>query len=274
MRRAAILALPAAALLAASAARAQSNQLPEPLGEVAFEQRLGEALPLDARFLDESGVSRQLGDLLGERPAVLVLAYYHCPMLCGLVLEGLARSLKAVDLFPGRDFEVVVASFDPTETSTSAAARKRETLERYGRPETEAGWHFLTGEEEAIRALTASVGFRYAAVEEAREFAHAAGIIVATAEGRIARVLYGIDYPARDLELALVEASAGRIGTPLHRALLFCYRYDPATGRYSFAVMNAVRAGGAATLAGLLAFMAVHVRRERRSRRPAGPQTP
>jgi protein SCO1/2 len=262
--RAAAIALLAAGQVAGPVG-AQPNDLPEPLSRVAFDQRLGAELPLAVPFTDSSGAARALGDFFGERPVVLALVYYDCPMLCGLVLEGLARSLKAVDLEPGRDFEVVVASFDPTNTREQAAARKTETLARYGHPETAAGWHFLTGEPEAIRALADAVGFRYTEVAGTAEYAHAAGIVLATADGRVARYLYGIDYPARDLRLGLVEAGAGAIGSLIDQALLFCYHYDPATGRYSFAALNAVRAGGLLTLAALVTYMVVHLRRERRT---------
>jgi protein SCO1/2 len=262
VRRSAVVAALLASLLAPLAG-AQDNALPEPLSQVAFDQRLGQALPLTAAFTDSTGAPRALGDFFGERPVLVALVYYDCPMLCGVVLEGIARSLRAVALEPGRDFEIVVASFDPTNSTEQAAARREQTLARYGRPETAAGWHFLTGEPAAIRALADAVGFRYAEVAGTSEYAHAAGVVLATPEGRVARYLYGIDYAARDLRLGLVEAAGGGIGTLVDQALLYCYHWDPATGRYSFAAMSAVRAGGLLTVAALLAFVFVHLRRER-----------
>ncbi len=262
-----------AALLVVATAAAQPNDLPEPLSRVAFEQRLGAELPLVTPFTDSSGTSHALGDFFGERPVLLALVYYDCPMLCGRVLEDMAASLRAVDLAPGRDFEIVVASFDPTNSREQAAARKAEALARYGATETAGGWHFLTGEPPAIRALADAVGFRYAEVAGTAEYAHAAGIVLATPEGRVSRYLLGLDYPPRDLRLGLVEAAGGGIGTLVDQALLFCYHWDPATGRYSFAAMNAVRAGGLLTLAALVAFVVFHLRRERRSPAARAPST-
>ena len=242
---------------------------PPQLAAVGFDQRLGAQLPLDLRFRDESGAEVALGDLLAGRPAVVALAYYRCPMLCNLVVQGLTGALKAVPFTPGRDFEVVVVSFDPREGPELAAAEKADALARYGRPETAAGWHFLTGTPAAVRELARTVGFRYAWDEAAGQFAHASGVVVVTPDGRLARYLFGIEYPPRDLRLALVEAAAGDIGSLADQILLYCFHYDPRSGRYSAAVLRLVRAGGIATLAALGAFVVASRRRETRRRRAA-----
>lgn len=260
-----------AALLAASPAAAQplvpAARMPGPLKEVGFDQRLGAQVPLGLPFRDEAGRAVRLGDYFGSperqgRPVVLVLAYYDCPMLCGVVLGSLAASLKALTFDAGREFEVVVVSFDPSETPALAAAAKREALERYGRPATAAGWHFLTGGEAAIGPLARAVGFRYHYVPETREFAHAAGLVVLTPQGRIARYFYGVEYPPRDVRLGLVEAAGGKIGSVVDQVLLFCFHYDPAIGKYSAVVLNIVRLGGAATVLGLLLTVVLLRRRE------------
>ncbi len=256
--------------LAAPAARAEGG-VPEPLARVGYDQRLGETVPADLAFADESGGAVRLGDYLGRRPAVLALVYYECPMLCSLVLQGLVASLKPVDFDPGRDFEVVVVSFDPEERPPLAAAAKATALARYARPETAAGWHFLTGAEGEIRRLAEAVGFRYAWDAASGQWAHAAGIVLLTPQGELARYLFGVEFPARDLRLGLVETAAGTIGTVVDHILLYCYRYDPATGSYGAAAMNLVRLGGAATVMALGAFLTVAWRRERRRTRPGAP---
>ncbi|MCB1032460.1 MAG: SCO family protein [Acidobacteria bacterium] len=243
-------------------AQDSSAALPKALEGVSFEQRLGEELPLDAVFRDETGQQVTLGSFFGERPVILALVYYDCPMLCTMVLGGLSAGLKPLDFDPGQEFEVVVVSFDPRETPEMAAESKAETLSRYGREGAAVGWHFLTGEEAPIRRLADAMGFTYQYQEETGEYAHAAGIVVATPEGRSARYLYGIDYAPRALRLALVEASEGKIGSAVDQVLLFCYHYDPATGKYSTAVMNLVQAGGVITVLLLVGFFLVARRRE------------
>lgn len=226
-----------------------------PLPEVGYDQRLGQQLPVDVALRDETGGDVRLGELLHGRPAVLVFAYYHCPMLCTLVLEGVASALKPLAFAPGRELEVVVVSIDPRETPAQAAEAKSRIVARYGRPETAAGWHFTTAEPATIAALTRAAGFRYRHLPERDEYAHAAGLVVLTPGGRIARYLFGLEFPPRDLRLALVEAAQGEIGSVVDQVLLYCFHYDPATGRYSATVMNLVRLGGIATVAGLAAFM-------------------
>lgn len=244
-------------------AQVQDNVLPAALRGVDFEQRLGEPLPLDAVFTDSDGTSRRLGDYFGQRPVIVALVYYECPMLCNLLLNGVVKSLRAVDFDAGNTFDVVVVSFDPRETTNLAAAKKTNYLKSYGRDGAAAGWHFLTGDEANIGRLTEAVGFRYVYNEERDEFAHSAGIVMATPEGEISRYFYGIEFPPRDLRLGLVEAADSKIGTLVDQVLLFCFHYDPATGRYSVATLNAVRVGGVLTVAGLLTFMLAALRRER-----------
>ena len=240
-----------------------SNILPDNLRDVGFDQRLGEALPLDTTFLDEAGKEVRFGDYFGSRPVILAFVYYECPMLCSLVLDGISRTLKGVSFDPGSDFDVVAVSFDPGETPELAAAAKETTLIRYGRPETAGGWHFLTGSESSIRQLTEAAGFRYRYVEETDEYAHAGGIVVATADGKVSRYAFGVDYAPRDVRLALVEASDNRIGSAVDQFLLFCFHYDPATGKYSAAVLNLVRAGGIVTLLSLGLALGLMSRRRR-----------
>lgn len=243
---------------------ARADSVPPPaLGGVGIEQRLDEQVPLDLEFRDETGKPVRLGELFRGRPVILALAYYECPMLCTLVLNGLTSALRALPFDTGAQFDVLTVSFDPRETAALAAAKKETYLADYRRPGAAEGWHFLTGDEAAIRALTQAVGFRYTFDPESGEFAHAAGIMVLTPAGRIARYFYGVEFAPRDLRLALVEAADGRIGSPVDQLLLYCYRYDPSTGRYSAAVMNIVRLAGAATVLGLGSFMLAMWRRER-----------
>lgn len=241
--------------------------LPEPLREIGIEQRLGEQVPLELVFRDETGQAVQLGDYIGAlpgRPTILALVYYECPMLCSLVLHGLLASVKALSFRIGDEFNIVTVSFDPRETPSLAAAKKAEYVRRYGRPGAASGWHFLTGEEEAIRRLAQAVGFRYAYDEQSQQYIHASGIMVLTPEGRLARYFYGIEYAPRDVRLGLVEAAAGRIGSPIDQVLLFCYHYDPTTGKYGLLIMNVLRLTGLATVIALGTFIVVMIRRERR----------
>jgi protein SCO1 len=251
-----------ACVLGMSATARAEDPRPQVLRDVGFDQRLGETLPLDASFRDETGRAVRLGDYFGRRPVVLSLAYYGCPMLCTLSLNGLASALQVLSFDAGREFEVVTVSFEPKETPAMAAAAKNVYVERYKRPSAAGGWHFLTGDAAAIAAVTRAVGFRYAWDEETRQYAHPAGIVVATPEGRIARYLYGVEYAPKDLRLGLVEASAGRVGSPVDQFLLYCYQYDPVRGRYGAAIMRTLRALGVLTVVSLAAFIAVMRRRE------------
>jgi protein SCO1/2 len=237
---------------------------PGPLAKVDIQQRLNNRVPADLPFLDEQGKRVRLSKYFGKRPVVLALVYYQCPMLCTQVLNGTVKCLRGIELEAGRDYEVVVVSFDPKETPDLAAAKKKAYLGRYEPPGGSAGWHFLTGKASSIDKLTDAAGFRYQYDPRTRQYAHASGIMVLTPQGRIARYFFGIDYPTRDLRLSLVEASANRIGSPVDRILLFCYHYDPKTGRYGLAILNLIRAAGATTVLGLGTFVAVSLRRDRR----------
>lgn len=242
---------------------AEQQKLPGPLSEVGYDQRLGETVPLDLEFRDETGRAVALGDFFGERPVILALVYYECPMLCTMVLNGLTTSLRAIDFDPGNEFEVVVVSFDSREGAVEAANARKTWLERYDRPGSESGWHFLTGDEASIRRLTDSVGFRFVYVEEDDQFAHAAGILALTPEGRLARYFYGIEYSARDIRLGLIEAADEKIGSVVDQVLLYCFHYDPTTGTYSAAAMNLVRLGALVTMLALGIFLLVNWRRDR-----------
>ena len=242
-----------------------SNQMPAALQRVAFEQRLNEQLPLDLPFKDENGVPVKLGDYFGRKPVVLAFVYYECPMLCTQVLNGLESALRVINESVGREFDVVTVSFDPRETPVLAAGKKQAYLDRYKRPSAAQGWHFLTGEQASIDALTKAAGFSFYWDDSTKQFAHASGIVVATPAGKLARYFFGIDYSSRDLKFALIEASNEKIGTLAERLLLYCYHYDPATGNYGFMVMRAVRLAGAVTLAALFAFMFVSIRRDNRA---------
>lgn len=242
--------------LAGGAIRADDVALPRPLRTVNFEQRLDEQVPLDLPFRDAAGKRVWLGDYFHQgKPVILVLGYFRCPMLCSEVSNGLIRAMLDLDLRLGVDFEVISVSFDHRETPEMAAAKQKTYLERYARPGAEGGWHFLTGDEDAIDRLTRAVGFHFHYDEKKDQFAHASGLVVLTPEGKIARYFYDIRFAPRDLRLGLVEASANRIGSPVDQVLLFCFHYDPAEGRYGVTIMNLVRAGGVLTMLGIGAFM-------------------
>ena len=240
---------------------AQSG-LPPDLQEVGIDQRLGDQVPRDLFFRDETGNPVRLGVYFDRKPVILALVYFQCPMLCTQVLNGLLSSLRALSFDVGDEFEVLAVSFDPGETPILAASKKDEYIRSYGRVGAADGWHFLTGTPAAIARLTDAVGFRYKYNPETQQFAHASGIIVLTPGGKIARYYLGIEYPPRDLRLGLVEASSGKIGSPVDQILLYCFQYDPATGRYSLAILNVVRIAGIATLLGLGTLIAVLLRRE------------
>jgi protein SCO1 len=243
--------------------KAASERIPI-LKNVGVDQKLNGQVPLDTPFVDEQGRDVTLGQFFGHRPVVLVLAYYNCPMLCSMVLNGAVSALQTLSFDAGKQFEFVVVSFDPGDTPQAALAKRKEYLPRYGRPRGEAGFHFLTGRESSIKTLTSAIGFKYAFDPAIQQFAHPALITILTPAGRISRYVYGIDFPAYDVRLALVEAADGKIGSPIDRALLYCYHYDPATGRYGFAILDAIRIGGLATLIGIGIFMFMSLRRERR----------
>jgi protein SCO1/2 len=236
---------------------------PPPIKDVGFDQRLGEGIPLDLVFRDEEGESVRLSKYFGKRPVVLSLVYFNCPMLCGMTTDGLVRSVRALRFEPGTDYEILSVSFDPRETAGMASEKKRTVMAQFGRQSGPGGWHFLTGDAASVRALTSALGFRYVWDAEQKQFAHATGITVLTPQGRIAKVFFGIEYPAKDLRLALVEASEERIGNVVDQLLLLCFHYDPKAGRYTATVRNLVRAGGVITLVLVAGFVTIMLRRER-----------
>lgn len=267
-RAAVVTGLSAWIALAPTTAADRLEPAPAVLEEVGVDERLDAEVPLDAPFVDETGKTVNLGTYLaGGKPVLLTLNYYRCPMLCTLVLNGLVDGLKHLDWVPGSEFEMVTLSIDPSETPTLAAAKKRSYLEAYERPAAARGWHFLTGKPEAIRAITDRVGFRYAYDAERNEYAHAAVLILIKPDGRISRYLYGVQFEPKDLRLALLEASQGRIGTTLDRIILHCYYYDSQSRQYSIAAMRVMQLGAGLTLTALGAFMIVLWMREARRRR-------
>lgn len=264
---------PALAVVLTFAAWAQDAPkrppLPAALRNVGLDQRLNEQVPLDLLFRDEAGQPVSLGAYFGKKPVVLALVYYECPMLCTQVLTGLVSSLKAISFNAGEQFEVVSVSIDPVETPALAAKKKATYVQRYARPGASKGWHFLTGEERSIQALAHSVGFRYKYDPDTKQFAHASGIMLLTPQGKLSRYFYGVEYAPRDVRLGLVEASQNRIGTPVDQILLFCYHYDPTTGKYSAAALNMVRLAGAAFVLILGTYLLLAWRRDLRKDRRA-----
>jgi protein SCO1/2 len=221
---------------------------PELLKQVGIDQKLNQSIPLNLTFRDENGQTVELAQFFGQKPVILTLVYYNCPMLCTQVLNGVESGLKELPTDIGKQFEVVTVSIDPAESHVLAKVKQEMYVGMYGRPGAAQGWHFLTGDEPQIKQLADAVGFRYAYDPDTKQFAHASAIIVLTPEGKISRYFYGIQYPSRDLRLGLVEASEGKIGTPVDQVLLFCYHYDPATGKYGLLISHVIQAGGALTV--------------------------
>lgn len=235
--------------------------------DVRIDQRLNAQLPLDLTFRNEAGDTVRLGGYFGQRPVILAFVYYECPMLCTQILNGLTATLKTLRFTPGTEFEIVTVSIDPRETPRLASDKKTEYLKAFGREQAAAGWHFLTGDQASIEALTEAAGFRYVYDEKTDFYAHGAAIIVATPKGVLARYFLGIEYPARDLTFALMEAAEERIGTPVDRLLLLCYQYDPATGQYSLLVSTILKVSAVITVVAIGGFMLVMLRRERKQQR-------
>ncbi|HKC62012.1 MAG TPA: cytochrome c oxidase subunit II [Pyrinomonadaceae bacterium] len=255
-------------LLLAYPAQAQSTTEQQAmLRDIRIEQRLDAQVSLNLTFSDETGRTVQLNEYFGSRPVILVLAYYDCPMLCTLVLNGLTNSLTELKFNVGQDFNIITVSFDPREKPELAAAKKEIYVRRYGRAGASAGWHFLTGDEANIKQLADAVGFHYAYDPETGQFAHASGIMLLTPEGKVSRYFYGIEYPPRDLRLGLVEASNNKIGSLTDQVLLLCYHYDIATGKYAPLAVNAMRIAGALTVAALAFAIFLMLRKERKRRR-------
>jgi protein SCO1/2 len=259
-----LVAAPTTRADAQPAAGLPASAPPAALRDVGIDQRLDEPVPLDLTFRDETGQPVTLGSLFRGKPVILSLVYYRCPMLCTLVLNGLLRAMRALPFDAGKEFDVITVSFDPEDTSAVAEQKKATYVAQYRRPSAAAGWHFLTGDAAAIERLTRAVGFRYRYDPEHQQFAHAAGIEVLTPKGKIARYFFGVEFAPRDLKFGLMEAAENRIGSPIDQLLLFCYHYDPSTGRYSTAVLAMIRAGGVLTLLALAGFIVWAVRRERR----------
>ncbi len=253
----------------ATSVRAQRTEpLPEELEGIGITEKLGEQLPLDAKFLDDAGREVTLGRYFsGQKPVVLNLGYYGCPMLCGLVTNGLMEALSGMDWTPGQEFEIVTLSFDPKESQTLAALKKHNYIEQLGRPEAAAGWHFLVGRQTQIQRVTEAVGFAYRWNERLGQYSHAAALIVCTPDGRVSRYLYGILFDPQTLRLSLVEAAEGKVGSTLDKVLLFCFQYDASAGRYAPAARNLMQAGGIATVLALGGVMTGFWRREKRRRR-------
>jgi protein SCO1/2 len=236
--------------------------LPPVLQNVGIDQHLNAQLPLDLRFRDEYGNNVALGQYFGQKPVILTMVYYTCPMLCGEVQSGLTSSLQVLKFNAGKEFEVISVSINPDETPQDAQDKKKQFLQRYRRPGAEQGWHFLTGDAVSIKALAQAAGYRYNYDPVSKQYAHGTAVLVVTPQGKIAQYFYGIEYSTNDLRLALVEASQNHIGNLADTALLFCFHYDPSTGKYSLAVMNAVRLAGGLTVLGIGMFLMFTLRRE------------
>jgi protein SCO1/2 len=243
-----------------------TDTLPQ-LKDVSFKQRLNERLPLDASFTDESGRRVTLGDYFGRKPVVLAFVYYECPMLCTQVMNGLSSAMKVMPFAAGEEYEVVLVSFDPRDTPATAAEKKRAHLEYWSAEKDAASWHLLTGDEATIRRVTSAAGFSYQWDERTGQFAHVSGVLVVTPQGVLSRYFYGVEYSPKELRLALVESGAGRVGSAIDELLLYCFHYDPESGRYGLMVMNLVRLGGVMTMLGIGGFILMMRRRE--SRMPA-----
>jgi len=241
-----------------------SKGLPPALVNVHFDPQLNAQIPLDTEFMDEAGKPVLLREYAGKKPLVLVFAYYTCPMLCSQVEQAVVGTLKMISFNPGKDYDVVFISFDTSDTPDTAVKKKHEALARFARPTTDGGWHFLTGTRESIDAVTKTADFTYSYDEKSKAYAHASGILLLTPDGRISRYFFGVEYPASNVRLGLVDASAGKIGTPVDHLLLFCYQYDPTKARYSATVLTVIRMGGVVMLFCMALGFVIFRRRERR----------
>ena len=242
-----------------------ASNVPPQFKDVTFAQRLGQKLPLDVRFTEETGRDVALGEYFGSRPVVLAFVYYQCPMLCTQVMNGISSALKVLSFAPGKDFDVVLVSFDPRDTPEAANAKKRAHLDHWAARGTANGWHFLTGTEASIRQATAAAGFTYQWDAQTNQFAHVSGLLVATADGTLSRYFYGVEYSPRDLRLALIDSGNGKVGSVVDELLLYCFQYDPAHGRYGAVFMNIMRLASALTVCFIGGFILLMRRREMRS---------
>jgi protein SCO1/2 len=271
MRKVLPIAVVLALMLAASTLRAQTvpantgpaaAAMPAALQNVGFEPPLNGQMPLNLAFRDETGRNVQLREYFGQKPVVLAFVYYGCPMLCNQVQQGVVGVLRMLSFNPGRDYEVVFVSFDSRETPEMAAEKKKKALDHFRRPETDTGWHFLTGSKESIETATKAANFRFTFDAKSNLFAHASGVMLLTPDGRISRYFYGVEYPGRDMRLGLVDASAGKIGSPIDHVLLFCYHYDPAAATYSASILKIIRLGGVLTILCIVGGILISRRRE------------
>ena len=245
-----------------------SSSMPAILKDVAFRPELNAQMPLDTAFQDETGKSVQLGQYFHQqKPVLLAFVYYGCPMLCTQLEQGVVGSLRMLSFNPGRDYEVVFVSFDDRDTPEMAAAKKKTAMDHFRRPETATGWHFLSGSKESITTVTSAANFRFNFDSKNNLFAHASGIMLLTPDGRISRYFYGVEFPGRDLRLGLVDASQGKIGTPVDKMLLFCFQYDPSTARYSATILGIMRVLAVLTVAGLLLMIVIYRKRDKRAAR-------
>ena len=253
-----------------------SNGLPPALVNVGFDPQLNAQIPLDQTFVDEYGQPVTLREYSGKKPVVLAFVYFTCPMLCSQVEQAVVGTLKMISFDPGRDYEVVFISFDPSDTPDAALKKKHEAMSRFARPATDNGWHFLTGTRESIDAVTKAADFRFSYDAKSRLFGHASGILILTPDGRISRYFFGVEYPPSNVRLGLVDASAGKIGTPVDHLLLFCYQYDPTKARYSATILTVIRMGGVVTLLCMAIGFVIFRRREHRGDRSrnSGPVSP
>ena len=241
-----------------------ASNVPPQFKDVTFKQQLGERLPLDATFRDEEGKPVTLGQFFGTKPVLLAFVYYQCPLLCSQVMNGISSALKVMPFTPGEEFEVVLVSFDPRDTPEAANAKKRAHLLHWNRQDTAAGWHFLTGDEATIKRVTAAAGFSYTWDPPTRQFAHVSGVLTMTPDGRLSRYFYGVEYSPKELRLALVESGAGKVGSVVDELLLYCFQYDPESGRYGVIVLNMIRLGGLLTLGLIAGFILLTRRRDPR----------
>jgi len=242
-----------------------ASNVPPQFKDVTFAQRLGQKLPLDVRFTDETGRDVALGEYFGSRPVVLAFVYYQCPMLCTQVMNGISSALKVLPFAPAKDFDIVLVSFDPRDTPEAANAKKRAHLNHWAAGGTANGWHFLTGPEASIRQVTAAAGFTYQWDAQTNQFAHVSGLLVATADGTLSRYFYGVEYSPRDLRLALIDSGNGKVGSVVDELLLYCFQYDPSHGRYGAVFMNIMRLASALTVCFIGGFILLMRRREMRS---------
>ena len=266
-----ILGIAALLLAAGTTLRAQAvpantgpaaSAMPAALRDVGFEPSLNGQMPLDLPFRDETGRTVQLRDYFGQKPVVFAFVYYGCPMLCDQVEQGVVGVLRMLSFNPGRDYDVVFVSFDSRETPDMAAEKKKKALAHFRRPETDSGWHFLTGSKESIEAATKAANFRFSFDAKNNLFAHASGVLLLTPDGHISRYFYGVEYPGRDMRLGLVDASAGKIGSPIDHVLLYCYHYDPTAAKYSASILKIIRLAGILTILCLVGGILISRRRE------------